>query len=211
MRNNLGRIILLVVVVAAIGAYFAFDLGQYLSLAELRARRDTLAELARNRPVLFIGSYFVIYVVTTALSLPGAAILTIAGGTVLGLTVGTITVSFASSIGATLAFLAARFLFCDSVRRRFKERLKPIDEGVERDGGFYLFSLRLVPIFPFFVINLVAGRTHIQWRIDQTGRPDDLFDNDAGLSAGSWPNEGGQLTIGDRWDRDARAFQPLGD
>ncbi|MBT8086588.1 MAG: FAD-dependent oxidoreductase [Gammaproteobacteria bacterium] len=153
---------LLVVVIAAIAAYFAFDLGQYLSLSELKARRDTLAELAKDRPVLFIGGYFVIYVLTAALSLPGAAILTIAGGAVLGLTVGTITVSFASSIGATLAFLAARFLFRDAVRRRFKARLKPIDEGVEKDGGFYLFSLRLVPVFPFFVINLVAGLTPLR-------------------------------------------------
>lgn len=162
MGNNLGRIILVVVLVAAIGAYFAFDLGQYLSLAELKAQRDTLAQLAKDRPIVFIGSYFVIYVLTAALSLPGAAILTLAGGAVLGLAVGTITVSFASSIGATLAFLAARFLFRDGVRRRFKERLKPIDEGVEKDGGFYLFSLRLVPVFPFFVINLVAGLTPLR-------------------------------------------------
>ena len=162
MRNNLGRIILLLVVAAVIGAYVTFDLGQYLSLAELKAQRDSLAVLAKERPVLFIGSYFIIYVLTAALSLPGAAILTIAGGTVLGLSVGTITVSFASSIGATLAFLAARYLFRDAVRRRFNERLKPIDKGVEKDGGFYLFSLRLVPIFPFFVINLVAGLTPLK-------------------------------------------------
>ena len=162
MHKNLGKIILVLVVAAAIGAFFAFDLQQYFSLAELKKQRDALAAFAESRPVLSIGSYFVSYVLMAALSLPGAAILTIAGGTIFGLAVGTITVSFASSIGATLAFLAARFLFGASVRRRFKDRLKRIDEGVEKDGGFYLFSLRLVPIFPFFVINLVAGLTPLR-------------------------------------------------
>ena len=146
----------------AIGAYFVFDLQQYFSLAELKKQRDALAAFAEARPAMSIGGFFVIYVAMAALSLPGAAIMTIAGGTIFGLGVGTITVSFASSIGATLAFLAARFLFRDSVRQRFKERLKRIDDGVEKDGGFYLFSLRLVPIFPFFVINLVAGLTPLK-------------------------------------------------
>ena len=162
MSNNLGKIILVAIVALLIGAYFAFDLQQYLSLAELKARRDALAEFAEANPGLSIGAYFVIYVAVTALSLPGAAIMTIAGGTIFGLAVGTITVSFASSIGATLAFLAARFLFRDGVQRRFKDRLRRINEGIERDGAFYLFSLRLVPIFPFFVINLVAGLTPLR-------------------------------------------------
>ncbi|MGB5738272.1 MAG: TVP38/TMEM64 family protein, partial [Woeseia sp.] len=162
MRNNLGKIILLLVVAAAIGAFFLFDLQQYISLAELKKQRDALAAFAESRPVVSIGSYFVIYVLMAALSLPGAAILTIAGGTIFGLTVGTVVVSFASSIGATLAFLAARFLLRDSIRERFKERLQRIDEGIEKDGGFYLFSLRLVPVFPFFVINLVAGLTALR-------------------------------------------------
>lgn len=162
MQEKLTKIILVLFIAAAIGAYFAFDLQQYFSLAELKKQRDALAAFASTRPVLAIGGFFVIYVAMAALSLPGAAIMTIAGGAVFGLGVGTIAVSFASSIGATLAFLAARFLFRDSIRRRFKERLKRIDEGVEKDGGFYLFSLRLVPIFPFFVINLVAGLTPLK-------------------------------------------------
>ena len=162
MQKNLTKIILVLFVATAIGAYFVFDLQQYFSLAELKKQRDALAAFADARPVLSIGGFFVIYVAMAALSLPGAAIMTIAGGAVFGLGVGTITVSFASSIGATLAFLAARFLFRDSVRQRFKERLKRIDDGVEKDGGFYLFSLRLVPIFPFFVINLVAGLTPLK-------------------------------------------------
>ncbi len=199
VRDNLGRIILFAVVVAAIGAYFAFDLGQYLSLAQLKAQRDTLAQLATERPVVFIGSYFVIYVLMAALSLPGAAILTIAGGAVLGLAIGTVTVSFASSIGATLAFLAARFLFRDSVRRRFKERLEPIDAGVEKDGGFYLFSLRLVPVFPFFVINLVAGLTALRtWTfywVSQLGMlPGTLVYVNAGTQLGQISSSGDILS-----------------
>ncbi len=162
MPKNVGKLVLLFIVAIAIGSFFAFDLQQYFSLTELKQQRDSLAALAESRPVLFIGGYFVIYVLIAALSLPGAAILTLAGGAVLGLSVGTIVVSFASSIGATFAFLAARFLFRDSVRKRFKERLQRIDDGVEKDGGFYLFSLRLVPVFPFFVINLVAGLTPLK-------------------------------------------------
>lgn len=162
MSRNLGRIILVVVIAAFVGAYFAFDLQQYLSLAELKQQRDALAEFAGARPVLSIGGFFLVYVLVAALSLPGAAILTIAGGAVFGLGTGTLIVSFASSIGATLAFFVARFLLQDTVRKKFKERLKRIDEGIEKDGGFYLFSLRLVPVFPFFVINLVAGLTALK-------------------------------------------------
>ncbi len=124
----------------SIGIYFTFDLGQYFSLAELKERRDALAAFAEARPVLSIGSYFVVYVVMAALSLPGAAILTLAGGAIFGLLVGLITVSFASSIGATFAFLAARFLFHDTVQRRFNDRLERINEGIKRDGGFFLLA-----------------------------------------------------------------------
>lgn len=162
MPRNLGKIILVLAVISAIGIFFAFDLHRYISLAELKQQRDALAAFAESRPLISIGSYFIIYVLMAALSLPGAVILTLAGGAIFGLTVATITVSFASSVGATLAFLAARFLFRDSVRKKFSERLKRIDEGVEKEGGFYLFSLRLVPIFPFFVINLVAGLTALR-------------------------------------------------
>ena len=162
MSPNKIRLLLVLVVVAAIAAFFAFDLQQYLSLASLKQQRDALAGLAESRPALTIGVYFVAYVLMAALSLPGAAIMTIAGGAIFGLVTGSIVVSFASSIGATLAFLAARFLFRDSVQRRFRDRLARLNEGVERDGGFYLFSLRLVPIFPFFVINLVAGLTPLR-------------------------------------------------
>ncbi len=162
MRRNLARILLALVVVAAIVAFFVFDLQQYLSLTELKAQRDALAAYAKAQPVLTIGAFFVLYIVVTALSLPGAAIMTIAGGAVFGLATGSVVVSFASTIGATLAFLAARFLFRESVQKRFRDRLKRLNEGVEREGAFYLLALRLVPAFPFFVINLVAALTPLR-------------------------------------------------
>jgi len=160
--RNLVRLLIALVVIAAIASYFVFDLDQYFSLARLKAQRDALAAWAAGNPLLSVGGYFVIYVVMAALSLPGAAIMTIAGGAVFGLVTGSIAVSFASSIGATLAFLVARFLFRDAVQKRFRNRLQRINEGVERDGAWYLLSLRLVPIFPFFVVNLVAALTPIR-------------------------------------------------
>ena len=162
MRRSLVRLFLALAIAAAIASYFVFDLQQYFSLAELKARRDALAAYGENRPVLTIGGYFLAYIAIVALSVPGAAIMTLAGGAIFGLLTGTLVVSFASSIGATLAFLAARFLFRDSVQRRFRERLERLNEGVARDGAFYLLSLRLVPVFPFFVINLAAALTPIR-------------------------------------------------
>ena len=105
--------------------------------------------------------YFAVYVAVTGLSLPGAALLTLAGGAIFGCWWGTLIVSFASSIGATLAFLAARFLFRDSVQRTFGDKLRAVNAGIEQEGAFYLFTLRLVPLFPFFVINLAMGLTPI--------------------------------------------------
>lgn len=162
MSKNIVKIVLALAIAAAIAAFFVFDLQQYFSLSELKSRRDSLASFSEENPLLAYGGYFGIYVLMAALSLPGAAILTIAAGTIFGLVAGTVLVSFASSIGATLAFLAARFLFRDTIEQRFRERLNRINEGIERDGGFYLFSLRLVPAFPFFVINLVAGLTSLK-------------------------------------------------
>ncbi len=140
-------------------AFFVFDLGQYLNLATLKASQDDIAAYRAARPLLAAGVYFAVYVVVTALSLPGAALLTLAGGAVFGLWTGLLIVSFASTIGATLAFLISRFLLRDWVLARFGARLKTIDAGVRRDGAFYLFTLRLVPAFPFFLINLLMGLT----------------------------------------------------
>lgn len=155
---------LLLLLGALVVAFFAFDLGQYLNLATLKARQDEIAAFRQANPWLAAGSYFVIYIVVTALSLPGAALLTLAGGAVFGLWSGLLIVSFASTIGATLAFLISRFLLRDWVLARFGARLKTIDEGVRRDGAFYLFTLRLVPAFPFFLINLLMGLTAMKAR-----------------------------------------------
>lgn len=157
----------------AIAAWFLFDLGQYLTLDTLKAQQALIDELYRSDPLLVLGLFFLVYVLLTALSVPGAVILTLAAGAIFGVTTGTLVVSFASTLGATLAFLASRYLFHDAVQARFSERLRPVNEGVKRDGAFYLFSLRLVPVFPFFAVNLLMGLTPIRaWTyywVSQTG------------------------------------------
>jgi uncharacterized membrane protein YdjX (TVP38/TMEM64 family) len=159
---NTSRFILLVVIALVASIFFYFDLGHYLSLETLKEQQSVIEAYRANHPKLAIVIYMLVYIVVTALSLPGAAILTLAGGAVFGIWWGTMIVSFASSIGATLAFLAARFLFRESVKTRFAAWLKAIDEGVEKEGGFYLFTLRLVPVFPFFMINLLMGLTNMR-------------------------------------------------
>lgn len=160
MKKN--QLLMWAILAALVVAFFAFDLGRYFSLEYVKARQADFAALYAAKPALVIGTYFAVYVAVTALSLPGAAILTLAGGGIFGLVVGTVVVSFASSIGATLAFLVARFLLRDSVQSRFGARLAEIDKGVQRDGAFYLFTLRLVPLIPFFVINLLMGLTKMK-------------------------------------------------
>ncbi len=156
------KLLLIAAVAALVLAFFALGLDDYLTLDQLKTSQARFAGLLAQHPVLVPAAYFVIYVIVTALSLPGAAIMTLAGGALFGLGQGLLLVSFASTIGATLAFLVARFLLRDTVERRFGERLKAIDRGIERDGAFYLFTLRLVPIFPFFIINLVMGLTRLR-------------------------------------------------
>ncbi|MEW5882050.1 MAG: FAD-dependent oxidoreductase [Pseudomonadota bacterium] len=158
------KLALLVVLAAAIAAFVVFDLKQYLTIEFFQASRAKIDAFYAARPLQTIAAYFAIYVAVTALSLPGAAIMTLAGGAIFGLVVGTVVVSFASSIGATLAFLAARFLLRDWVQRRFGERLRAINEGVAKEGAFYLFALRLVPLFPFWLINLAMALTPIRAR-----------------------------------------------
>lgn len=156
------RWILLGLIATAIAAFFLFDIGTYLTLDRLKASQSLLADFRTEHPALLAAAYFVVYVLVTALSLPGATLMTLAGGAVFGLWQGLLLVSFASSIGATLAFLTARFLLHDWVQSRFGARLTTINDGIKKDGAFYLFSLRLVPLFPFFVINLVMGLTPIK-------------------------------------------------
>ena len=152
-----SRIVVLTLIAAFIAAFFYFDLGQYLTLDTLKVQQSAIENYRATNPILAVAVYALSYIAMTGLSLPGAAILTLAGGAVFGLLWGTLIVSFASSIGATLAFLAARFLFRDGVKSKFGDRLQAIDDGIAREGGFYLFTLRLVPVFPFFMINLLMG------------------------------------------------------
>jgi uncharacterized membrane protein YdjX (TVP38/TMEM64 family) len=159
---NLRKTLLLLALAGALALFWALDLGRYLSLEQLKASQAGFAELYQRHPWRVVGAYFGVYVLATALSLPGAALITLAGGALFGLFWGTVIVSFASSIGATLAFLASRFLLRDMVQARFGRRLAEIDRGLERDGAFYLFTLRLIPVVPFFLINLLMGLTRMK-------------------------------------------------
>jgi len=158
---NKKKLALAILLLALIMAFFVFDLGRFFSLVYLKSGQAEFAALYGDHPAAVIGVFFVIYVAVAALSIPGATALTLAAGAVFGLLAGSIIVSFASSIGATLAFLSARFVLRDSVRARFGARLADIDKGVEKEGAFYLFTLRLVPL-PFFVINLLMGLTPLK-------------------------------------------------
>ena len=156
---RLGKAGLLLLILAGIAAFFLLDLGQYLTLDSLKSRQAELGALVEARPAVAIGGFFLLYVAVTALSLPGAAILTLAAGAIFGLWLGVAIASFASAIGASLAFLSSRYLLRDWVKARFGKRVKSIDEGIARDGAFYLLTLRLIPAFPFFLINLAMGLT----------------------------------------------------
>ncbi|MFK7828226.1 MAG: FAD-dependent oxidoreductase [Congregibacter sp.] len=151
------KLLILLVVTAGLVAFWYFDLQSLLSFEELRARSESLQETRSARPLATALMFFALYVAVTGLSLPGAAILTLAGGAIFGFWEALLLVSFASSVGATLAFLVSRSLLRDWVQARFGRQLQSLNEGFERDGAFYLFSLRLVPVFPFFVINLMSG------------------------------------------------------
>lgn len=156
------KAILVLVLLGAIAAYFVFDLGQTLSLENFKASQAEIVAAKDANPVLYIAGFFILYVAVTGLSIPGAAIMTLVAGALFGVLLGTIIVSFASTLGATLAFLSARFVLRDWVQGKFGERLRAIDDGLEKDGAFYLFTLRLIPVFPFFVINLLMGLTRIK-------------------------------------------------
>jgi pyruvate/2-oxoglutarate dehydrogenase complex dihydrolipoamide dehydrogenase (E3) component/uncharacterized membrane protein YdjX (TVP38/TMEM64 family) len=158
----LKKLIILAALAAIVAAYFLFDLGQYLTLEGIKQAVGQWEAFYAENPVAVLAGFFAIYVAVTAASLPGAAIMTLAAGALFGLVTGTILVSFASTLGATLAFLSARYVLRDTIEARFGERLKAINAGLKRDGAFYLFSLRMIPAFPFFVVNLVMGLTRIR-------------------------------------------------
>jgi pyruvate/2-oxoglutarate dehydrogenase complex dihydrolipoamide dehydrogenase (E3) component/uncharacterized membrane protein YdjX (TVP38/TMEM64 family) len=157
--NNIKKLIILSVLASCLWAFSHFNLGQYLSLEYIKGQQANFSDFYKENALLAIGAYTLVYIVSTALSLPGAALLTLLAGALFGIVTGTILVSFASTIGATLAFLVSRLLLRDWVQNRFGNFLKSFNEGIKKDGALYLFTLRLIPAFPFFVINLVMGLT----------------------------------------------------
>jgi len=159
MKN---RKLLILLLVALVAAFFIFDLGRFFSLEYLKSEQASLNALYESRPFMVISVFFLVYVAVTGLSLPGAAILTLAAGAQFGLLVGTLIVSFASTIGATLAFLVSRYLLRETLESRYGEKLKTFNRNIEKDGAFYLFTVRLVPVFPFFLVNLVMGLTRLK-------------------------------------------------
>ncbi|MDX1594075.1 MAG: FAD-dependent oxidoreductase [Gammaproteobacteria bacterium] len=194
-----SKLTLLAVVVVLVGLFFLLDLDRFLTLEYAQSQHQALLDLYAENRGMTIAIYMAVYIAVTALSLPGAAIMTLVGGAIFGLAVGTVAVSFASTIGATLAFLVARFLLRDTVQERFGDRLRAINRGIEKDGVFYLFTLRLIPAFPFFVINLVMGLTPIRtWQffvVSQIGMlPGTLVYVNAGSQLGQLESLSGILS-----------------
>jgi len=156
---KLKKIVILIVIVGLVVAFKVLNLDQYLTLSYLKESLDKFKALYANHRVLVIAGYFIIYVLTTSLSLPGASPLGILGGALFGFWVATLVVSFASTIGATLACSVSRFLLRDWIQNKFSDKIARVNEGIEKEGAFYLFTLRLIPVFPFWMINLVMGLT----------------------------------------------------
>ena len=156
------KIILVAILLGVVILFFGFDLGQYLTLDYVKEQQQAIDRFYAQNRLLALSGFFLLYVIITGASLPGAAVMTLAAGAIFGLLTGLILVSFASTLGASIAFLVSRYLFRDTVQSRFGGSLKAINEGIDKDGAFYLFALRLVPAFPFFVINLLMGLTRLR-------------------------------------------------
>ncbi len=159
--SNLGKIFIAIVVALALAAFFYFDLGRFLSLTALKDNRDSLLAFTDANFVSAVGIFIAAYVIVAGLSLPGAVILTLAGGFLFGATMATLFINIGATTGATLAFLTARYLLRDSVELKFGKWLGPFQEGFAKNAFSYLLTLRLIPLFPFFVVNLVSGLTRV--------------------------------------------------
>ncbi len=158
-KKIIKKVAIVVVIIALVAAFKIFNLGDYLSLSYIKESQMKFETLYSENRVPVIAGFMVIYILVTSLSLPGAAVMTLAAGALFGLLTGTILVSFASTIGATIACFAARFILRDWIQGKFGDKLKTVNEGIEKEGAFYLLTLRLIPIFPFWLINLVMGLT----------------------------------------------------
>ncbi|MDH5693269.1 MAG: dihydrolipoyl dehydrogenase [Gammaproteobacteria bacterium] len=193
------KFILLSIIAATIAAFVYYDLGQYLTLDYVKSQREVFQDYYQQNRLNTILIYFATYVAVTALSLPGAVVMTLVGGAVFGLFEGAIIISFASTVGASLAFLASRLILRDSIQKRFGEKLKTINKGIEKEGAFYLFTLRLIPAFPFFLINLLMGLTPMKlWKyfiVSQIGMlPGTLVYVNAGVQLGNLESLAGILS-----------------
>ena len=188
MNQRIVKMALVALVAALVVCFFVFDLGRYFNLEFIKEQRDAYQAYYQQNPSVTIAAYAAVYVAVTSLSLPGAAVLTLLGGALFGVLTGTVIVSFCSTIGATLAFLVARFLLRDSVQGKFGDRLEAINNGIANEGMFYLFTMRLIPVIPFFVINLVMGLTPIR-------TPQFFFVSQLGMLPGTivYVNAGTQL------------------
>jgi len=164
MKNSI-RIALFAIIVLSIASFFYFDLQYYVSLEYLKSQQHAFQDYYAQNKVLCIGIFVFLYIFTTALSLPGASPLTLLGGALFGLWPAVFMVSFSSTIGATLAFLVARFLLRDFFEKKFGKYLEKINKGIHSEGAFYLFTIRMIPLFPFFIVNIVMSLTKMQiWR-----------------------------------------------
>ncbi len=156
------KISLFVIIAGLVAGFFIFDLDRYLTLSYLKESKARFDAFYSENALLTVGAYMAVYIAVTGLSLPGAAIMTLAGGALFGFVTGLVAVSFASSIGASMAFLASRYILRDWVEKKLGGRLGAVNAGIEREGAFYLFSLRLIPLFPFWAINLLMGMTRMR-------------------------------------------------
>ena len=164
MNTTVIKILIVLFLTSLFFAIWLFDLSQYLTLDFIHTQQEAFKKLQVSQPLLVMGIFFIAYIVITSLSLPGAAVMTLLGGALFGFWQGLITVSFASSIGATLAFLLARFLLRDWIQGRYQKQLAVLNDGFEKEGSFYLFAIRLVPLFPFFLVNILTSVMPIKTR-----------------------------------------------
>ncbi|TNF53564.1 TVP38/TMEM64 family protein [bacterium] len=162
--KNIKKAIIAILIVAAIVIFNVLDLGEYFSLSYIKQSQERFEKLYSEKSVLVIATYMFIYIFVTSLSLPGAAVMTLAGGALFGLITGTIVVSFASTIGASIACFVSRFILRDWVQGKFGDKLKSVNKGIEKEGAFYLFTMRLIPVIPFWLINLLMGLTKMPLR-----------------------------------------------
>lgn len=161
MKNKIFLLLILTIVVAV---FFAFDLDRFLTLEYLKNSRQEFSLFYESNPLLTVSCFFILYIIVVGVNLPGATVLGLAGGALFGFTVGVLIISFASTIGATLACFFSRYLFRDYVQRKFGDRLEKVNRGMAEEGAFYLFTMRLIPAVPFVVINLLMGLTPIRLR-----------------------------------------------